>query len=365
MPSNFVLPSPKAAATARIGYSSIIDGARPGGTVMPLSRPPFTRTSPTSSPPIERRFSTLMSAPISISVSTSPKRVGFISTFSTVTSEPSTISAATIGKAAELGSPGTTIFCGLRLARPSSRMIRAPSSPVPVSIAAPKAASIRSVWSRVGTGSMMVVVPGTLRPASSTADLTCAEATGSRYSIGSGDVGTAERRRQPLAGTGQDLDPHPPEWVEHPPHRPADEGCVAGEGGGEGVAAGDAHREPHASAGIAVVDHVFGFQQPADAEALDAPDAAVGAGDGRAEGAHRLGGGEHVLALEQALDRGLADGERAEHEGAVRDRLVARRPDMAVEGSRASGAERGCAVFCRHGWMELRIASRPSGRGER
>jgi hypothetical protein len=43
--------------------------------------------------------------------------------------------------------------------------------------------SIRSLWSRVGTGSITVVIPGVLRPASRIADLTCAEATGRRYSI--------------------------------------------------------------------------------------------------------------------------------------------------------------------------------------
>ncbi len=40
------------------------------------------------------------------------------------------------------------------------------------------------MWSRVATGSITVVVPRTLRPASSTADFTCAEATGTRYSMG-------------------------------------------------------------------------------------------------------------------------------------------------------------------------------------
>ncbi len=101
-----------------------------------------------------------------------------------VMSEPSTISAATMANAAELGSPGTAITCGLRLRRPSTRMVRTPSSPVSISIVAPKAASIRSVWSREGTGSITVVTPPELSAASRIADLTCAEATGSRYSIG-------------------------------------------------------------------------------------------------------------------------------------------------------------------------------------
>ena len=48
------------------------------------------------------------------------------------------------------------------------------------STAAPKWRSMRSVWSRVGCGSMTVVSPGVLSPASSTADLTCADGTGRR-----------------------------------------------------------------------------------------------------------------------------------------------------------------------------------------
>jgi hypothetical protein len=47
----------------------------------------------------------------------------------------------------------------------------------------PAAASMRSVWSRLGTGSTTVVGPVAVNPASSTHDLICAEATGSAYSI--------------------------------------------------------------------------------------------------------------------------------------------------------------------------------------
>ena len=44
---------------------------------------------------------------------------------------------------------------------------------------APAARSISSVWSRVGAGSITVVLPSAPRPASRIADLTCALATGS------------------------------------------------------------------------------------------------------------------------------------------------------------------------------------------
>ena len=43
---------------------------------------------------------------------------------------------------------------------------------------APKAESIRSVWSRLGCGSDTVVSPRARKPASSSADFTCALATG-------------------------------------------------------------------------------------------------------------------------------------------------------------------------------------------
>ena len=49
---------------------------------------------------------------------------------------------------------------------------------------APKWRSMRSVWSRVASGSITVVSPAVLRPASRMQLFTCAEATGSVYSIG-------------------------------------------------------------------------------------------------------------------------------------------------------------------------------------
>ncbi len=56
-----------------------------------------------------------MSAPISCSVVNRPVRSGFIITPSKITSEPGTISAATIGKAADDGSAGTVTRAGCKL----------------------------------------------------------------------------------------------------------------------------------------------------------------------------------------------------------------------------------------------------------
>jgi hypothetical protein len=57
-------------------------------------------------------------------------RVGFISTFSMVTSEPGTMSAATSGKPAEDGSPGTAMVWPVSLPWPSMKMWRTPCSSV-------------------------------------------------------------------------------------------------------------------------------------------------------------------------------------------------------------------------------------------
>ena len=95
----------------------------------------------------------------------------------TRSSDPGTISAAATGNAAELGSRGTATSCGRNSGWPVRVMTR-PSSVTSVQIAAPKPASIRSVWSRVGSASITTVCAGAFSPASSTADLICALATG-------------------------------------------------------------------------------------------------------------------------------------------------------------------------------------------
>ncbi|QYU68541.1 MFS transporter [Leptolyngbya sp. 15MV] len=102
-----VVPRAAAATTARIGYSSIIAGARSGGTSTPRSVPARMRRSATGSPPSVRSPVRAMSAPISASVAKKPARSGFIPTPRSTMSDPGTSSAAAAGNAAEEGSPGT------------------------------------------------------------------------------------------------------------------------------------------------------------------------------------------------------------------------------------------------------------------
>ena len=93
--------------TARIGYSSIIIGARGAGTSTPLRVEKRTRRSATSSPPSVLVASVSIDAPISLSVASRPARNGLVITPSSTTSDPGTINAAANGNAAEDGSAGT------------------------------------------------------------------------------------------------------------------------------------------------------------------------------------------------------------------------------------------------------------------
>src|SRR5271166_2756495 len=106
------------------------------------------------------------------------------------------------------------------------------------------------------------------------------------------------------------------------------------------MAADDAHHQPRAGAGVAEVERLARRQDRAEAGPANPPSAWPEPLDCGAERLAGLSGPEHVVALEQPLDLRFAAGQEAKQEGAMRDRLVARRPDPALERSRAHGAER-------------------------
>ena len=103
-----------------------------------------------------------------------PRSIGVTPRWTTAIVDPGTIAAATSRGAADEKSPGTSSSSSRSTSAvstetlPGRRVTRAPAR-----------SRSRSVWSRVGIGSTTVVVPAARRPASSTADFTCAEGTGS------------------------------------------------------------------------------------------------------------------------------------------------------------------------------------------
>ena len=83
------------------------------------------------------------------------------------------------------------------------------------------------------------------------------------------------------------------------------------------------------------------LREAGDADAVHRPGEIAGSFHLGAQRPHRLGGIEHVLALQQARNPGFADRQRAQNQGAVRNRLVAGNPDLPGQGAAGAGLQRG------------------------
>ena len=185
---------------------------------------------------------------------------------------------------------------------------------------------------------MTTVSPGAARPASSTADFSCADATGGSEHDGDRFACAGERQRQTAITRGQRARADPFQRLEHAPHRPLAQRSVAVEGGGDRTAGDSAEHQPATGAGIAEIKGAGGFGEASNADATHAPFSRAAAFDLRAQRSHRLSGIEHILAFEQTADAGLADRKRAEYQRAMRNRFVARHADTAFQRAGASGS---------------------------
>ena len=209
----------------------------------------------------------------------------------------------------------------------------------------------------MGTGSITVVIPGVLRPASRTALLTCADATGRRYSIGTAGAAAAQHQRQRAARRGGDIRTHQRERIDRPLHRPLRKAGVAGEGSGDWMRGDEAHQQPCRRAAVAHVERRLRLKKGADADAVNRPASLAGALQVGAHRPHRGGRRQHVLAFEQTGYPALAHRQRRQHQRAMTDRFVAWHPDAPFERSarrEPAGAHlRG--VGCGHLWAVLSI----------
>ena len=207
---------------------------------------------------------------------------------------------------------------------------------------APKWSSIFSVWSRDASASTTVVTPRALRPASSTADLICAEGTGVRYRMGAGSRAPFQHdRAAPALGLAENLGSHQAQRIEYAAHWAVLQGGVAVEDRRDAVAADDAHHQPRAGAGVTEVKRPAGRHERAEAWAPDPPAAGPKSLDRRAQSFGRPCRSSARLRPEEALDPRLTAGQEAENKGAVGDRLVAWRSEAPLERhspDRAQGA---------------------------
>jgi hypothetical protein len=234
--------------------------------------------------------------------------------------------------------------------------MRSPAGDFSTASATPKCRSMSSVWSRVGSGSTTVVMPGELRPASSTADLICAEATGSVYSTGIGSRApiTASGRRPPSRATmrAPNISSGFATRAIGRPRRLASPVKKLVKGW---VATTPISRRVPGPA-LPMSSTSAGSARPPSPRPRTRQIPVRAALDLGAHRAHRGGGAQHILALEQAADRRLADRQAAEHQRAMRDRFVAGRAQRAVQA--ASGAP--CRQRKRRGGCGQSVDS-PSG----
>jgi hypothetical protein len=136
--------------------------------------------------------------------------------------------------------------------------------------------------------------------------------------------------------------------IENAPHRPRAQARVAVEDGNDRRAGDRPHRQPAAGARIAEIQRLFRGGEACDADAPHRPDAVAVPFDPGAQGPHGFGGVEDVLALQKPRNPGLAHGKRPQNEGPLGDRLVARDPDAAGQGSALAGLERRFGTGMRH-----------------
>ena len=250
-----VVPSANDAATASTRYSSIIEGARSGGTTTPRSFEARTRKVAIGSPASPRTSLSSIEAPISRKVVNRPVRSGLVMTSEKTMSEPSTISAATIGNAADDGSAGTTTSAPCSSGWPVSAILR-PWLP---------SFGRDDLRAEMLQHQFGMVAAGFLLDHGGDAGRGEARQQHRRFDLGRGHrrpvqdrhgiAGAMQRQRQAAAFLGlAGLGAHQFQGIEDPPHRPRAQRGVAVENRRNRAAGHRPHHQPAAGAGIAEIE---------------------------------------------------------------------------------------------------------------
>ena len=208
-------------------------------------------------------------APIRSRIRRNPARVQLTPTRSSTSREPRTSTPAAIRNAAEDRSPGTSTdrararrCCRTVVRNPPPR--RRPSR----ATGAPARASIRSVWSRVGTGSITVVASVT-SPASSTHDLTW-RARHRELVVDPGERRAVDGERREPALARLDPRAHQRQRLGDPVDRTPADRVVAVELEARALLEGEpARQQPHQGAGVADVDRLVLRERVAHAAPAD------------------------------------------------------------------------------------------------
>ncbi len=138
-------------------------------------------------------------------------------------------------------------------------------------------------------------------------------------------IGRANNRhRQPPANTAIGLHSEQPDRPCDPPHRTAAQTGIPRECRGNRTGRHCAHNQTHTGARIATINHIVRLGKPANPDPEHRPFTATMFDHIRAKGAHRPRRVQHIVALQQSGDLGLAHRQRTQNQRPVRNRLVAR-----------------------------------------
>ena len=173
---------------------------------------------------------------------------------------------------------------------------------------------------------------------------TCAEATGRRYSIGTiSSVPTMASGMRPPSRASKRAPMRDSGSITRCIGRRRSEASPVMKAG-EGMAGQDAGEQARRGAGIAEIEHVAGLAAAADAEAAhppgprrSSPSCTTSAPSARSAAAVH----STSSPSSRPVHGRLAQRQRAEHQGAVRDRLVARRTDAALQAGDRAGDQLG------------------------
>ncbi len=142
--------------------------------------------------------------------------------------------------------------------------------------------------------------------------------------------------------------PEKRQGIGHSPHGARTERGIARKGRGNERGRHRPHDEAHARAGIAAINNLRRLGKPANSHAMHAPLAAAQILDLGPESPHRLGGVDHVLALEKPRNPRFADAQGAQDQRAMGNRLVPRHIRHALQHSTFTGRHRNRSAVARH-----------------
>ena len=152
-----------------------------------------------------------------------------------------------------------------------------------------------------------------------------------------------QRRRALFSGV--DDGAHAPQGLGHALHRPPGQRFVTRQDRIKGLPRQKAGEQAHGGAGIPQVQCLRRRLQTVQTDAVNGDPAIDGTLDDHAHGLESLHRRETILRLQKTADTGRTLGQRAQHDGTMRNGLVARNPRLAPQSAAGLNLESDLVVI--------------------